>query len=198
MSRNCRQKDNPGTFQTDLRSLASGSQGHCPQPRSAPSTAPGSKDQGSSGPRPGEGRLVSGCPGHTAKETPRPTLELAVQPPAGWNLGPAHRPQHLEGTVALASVSGRQRSAQPPALLSRQQPARNIQMPEMPWGWRKPLCPGLAGFVLTVAGVSGHQDNSWLRPEMTRGRTLGFGSASGQKPQRMALPAQPWPSQPLK
>lgn len=145
----------------------------CPQ-------LPGSKGQGSSGPCPGEGQLVSGYPGYTAKETPRPTLELAIQPPAGWSLGPSHRPQPSEGTVALASVSGRQRSAQPPALLSRQQPAQNSQMSEVPWGWRKPLCPGLAGFVLTVAGASGHKDNSWLSPEMTRGRTLGFGSAPGR------------------
>ena len=112
------------------------------------------------GPDPGEGQLVIGCPGHAAKEIPRPTLELAVQSQAGWNLHPSHLPQHLEGTALWSLFSGREKSAQPLALVSRQQPAQNIQASKMPWGSWDPLCPRLASLVLTVAGASGHKDNT--------------------------------------
>lgn len=107
---------------------------------------------------------------------------------------PAHWAREALGAEPWGRTlcSGRQRSAQPSALVSRQQPDWNSQASKTHWGWQKPLGPGLPSFLFTVAGAPGHRTNTWLHLEMTRDRTLGCGNAPGQTPQRMSLPAQPW------
>lgn len=121
------------------------------QLRSVPPTAPAPTARKALAQNPGEGRA--------GEQSPRPpcndsqACSGAGGSTPGW---PKPRPLPLpRGRWLWPLFSGRQRSAQPSALVSGHLPARNIQASEMLWGKRKPIYPGPPSSMLTVAGALG-------------------------------------------
>lgn len=140
-------------FHSDLSRWASGGPG--PSSNQKPSTRGSSKVPGSPGTDPwGRRSCCAVTRQHCQKDSKGHCGAGALTP--GWREPrPLPLPSTPRGQWLWPLFSGRQRSAQPPSLVSGHLPARNIQASEMPWGQRKPMRPGRPSLVLTVAMAPG-------------------------------------------
>lgn len=145
-----------------------------PQPSRSPPTAPTQQAR----------------EGHAARGTPRPTLKLAVPPQAGWkhpqpSYPGTQREWRLWPVFRKAEVSS---ASCPriwtPASLESPGVRDDLGMAEALCARAAPLCAHCGW------GFWAQSQRLALSKYGNRPRTLGFGSAPGQKPLRMVLSVQ--------